>query len=822
MTKHILFPLICILCTINYNTNATVCQWSGPAAGNWSDPANWSCGQVPGAADTVKLVGNSVVLNEIASIRALILTQNCTIGGAGTLNVSEKMDLGNGTNHAFFPKVVSQGVVTATMATLNFNALAFIVAGTANFTQCVFWMNDGGTFEIEKTGVATFAGATNFYSFKPYYGFVVRGTLTKSGASNMDFEALYSFKNATINIQTGFLVNYYAEPSFNCKIDSSTINIASGANLRIERILNISNSTINGPGKIWIGIGQCLFKHPNTILADVEQTGGICSVTNGVDTLANYALLGGSMNSVSQIKGNLDWNKGSASNVFVQGFTKIYDTDAAANNQKMLIGALTVLGGGEYTGNDQMSGTIEIPANAVFTLNANPSANFKADLRIFGTLRKMNPDAVTVGFVVNSGRIEGLGKIDGTVIQQGTIAPGIGAGTGILSFAGPNLLMQAQQKLEIQVVNTGGSVAADLLNLTGSCTLKGDLIVSESGNIPAGDYVVVQSSNTLNGAFSQVDLPPNWTLIQNPSNITLRKSLSPPTALFSLQQSSMCAPGSVQFFDASTGDSLQYQWTFPGGDPATSADQNPVVTYTDAGSFNAALTVTNALSSSTLSQEIKFYSSTNVVYPDTICAGDSTYFNGQYYTQPGVYPIVLQTVFGCDSLITLQLSNQTLTFSVSQTANSLIANAPNATLQWLDCSDFSPVSGAVEAVFTPDSSGNYAVLVSQGNCSKISDCYPVIVVSTTNPIAQKSGYHVFPNPAADFIQLVRTDEFSELDQETVLIFDLLGVQKARFSQLQWLQQTAKLDLSALNPGSYFLVIEKNSVRYRGIPVQVER
>lgn len=790
--------------------------------GNWSDPANWSCGQIPGATDTVKLVGNSVVLNEVASIRALILTQNCTIGGGGSLTISETIDLGNGANHTFFPKIMSQGVVNGTMVTLNFNASPFIVAGTANFTQCIFWMNDGGTFEIEKTGVATFVGATNFYSYKPYYGFVVRGTIFKTGASNMDFEALYAFKNATINIQTGFLVNYYAEPSFNCSIDSSTINIASGASLRIERILNISNSAINGPGKIWVGIGQCLFKHPNTILADVEQTGGICSVTNGVDSLANYALLGGSMNSISQIKGNLDWNKGNTANVFVHGFTKIYDTDVASSNQKMLSGALTVLGGGEYTGNDQLSGTIDIPVNAVFTLNANPSANFKADLRIFGTLRKINPDPVSVGFVVNSGRIEGTGKIEGTVIQQGTIAPGIGSGTGVLSFSGPNLLMQAQQKLEIQLVNTVGSVAADLLNLTGSCTLKGALIVTESGNIPAGDYVVVQSSNTLSGAFSEINLPPNWELIQNPSNITLRKLLSPPAALFSFQQTSLCAPGFVEFLDVSMGDSLQYQWTFPGGNPAASADQNPLVSYTQAGNYQANLLVSNSLGSSTLSQEFTFYPSVAIVYHDTICAGDSTYFNGQFFSQPGVYQVVLQSAVGCDSTVTLQLSNQSVDFTISQAANSLIVNAVNATFQWLNCADYSPIAGAVGSVFFPDTSGNYAVQVNQGFCSAISDCYPVAVVGVTNPEELKSDYQVFPNPATDFIQLIRTLESSELFPDVVLVFDLLGVQKARFSQLNWIQHATSLEVSALNPGAYFLVFEKDGVRYSGIPVQVER
>ncbi len=820
MKKYTLLSLTSLLLFFTYSSKAAICYWSGSNMGNWSDPANWSCGIVPGVSDTVQLTGQAVLLNDSTTIRALVLVQNCTIAGSGTLTVSGEINLNSGGDQTFLAKIISNGTLEAKMATLNFNARPFLVAGTANFTQCIFWMRNGGTFEIEQTGVATFQNSSNFFCFNSYFGFVVRGTIVKTGASNMDFESLYWFKNATVNIQSGSLINYFQQSPLNCIIDSSTINIAAGAFLRIERIVDISNSTIAGAGKIWIGTGQCHFIHPNSISVDVDQKGGSCTVTNGVDTLANYTLSGGSMSGGIQIKGSFDWIKGNTTSIAVKGFTTISDTTAAAINQKSLGGTLTLNGGGKYSGNDQLTGTINIPANTLFTLDANPSANFKADLQISGTLRKMNTDAVLVGFVINNGRIEGLGKIDGTVIASGTLAPGIGSGTGILSFNGPNLFFNAQSKLEIQVTNTGTAVSNDLLNLLGSCKLDGTLIVMESGDIPPGDYVVVQASGALTGAFSQLNLPPYWELIQNPLNITLRKLPAPPEAHFSVLNGSVCAPTLVEFADASMGSTLSYNWTFPGGNPAASTDKNPTVEYTSAGSYTATLTVTNTLGSSTFSADFNLFASTESTLQETICAGDSVYFDGQYLSLPGVYLKYLINAAGCDSLISFHLSTQTIELSVSQTDSNLTALASDAAFQWLDCSDFSSIPGATEAIFSPVNSGTYAVLVTQNGCSDTSACFLFTVVGV-NSLSEKPGrYQVFPNPASDFIQITWNAEPGELGPDALLLFDMRGGQKARFTSLNWAHHTLQLDVSNLAQGPYFLVLEKAGLRYDGIPVLI--
>jgi PKD repeat protein len=50
---------------------------------------------------------------------------------------------------------------------------------------------------------------------------------------------------------------------------------------------------------------------------------------------------------------------------------------------------------------------------------------------------------------------------------------------------------------------------------------------------------------------------------------------------------------SIRFQDISTGNPSTYGWSFEGGTPAISSEQNPVVTYNESGTFNVVLTVEN-------------------------------------------------------------------------------------------------------------------------------------------------------------------------------------------------------------------------------------
>jgi len=66
-----------------------------------------------------------------------------------------------------------------------------------------------------------------------------------------------------------------------------------------------------------------------------------------------------------------------------------------------------------------------------------------------------------------------------------------------------------------------------------------------------------------------------------------------PVANFIADQTNIAPGGTVHFTDQSTNDPTTWNWSFPGGNPETSTDQNPIVTYSAAGEYDVTLTVSN-------------------------------------------------------------------------------------------------------------------------------------------------------------------------------------------------------------------------------------
>lgn len=68
----------------------------------------------------------------------------------------------------------------------------------------------------------------------------------------------------------------------------------------------------------------------------------------------------------------------------------------------------------------------------------------------------------------------------------------------------------------------------------------------------------------------------------------------PPVAQFTADLTTICVGGSVSFTDQSTLGPTSWSWSFQGGTPNSSSQQNPTVTYNTPGVYNVTLTATNA------------------------------------------------------------------------------------------------------------------------------------------------------------------------------------------------------------------------------------
>lgn len=68
---------------------------------------------------------------------------------------------------------------------------------------------------------------------------------------------------------------------------------------------------------------------------------------------------------------------------------------------------------------------------------------------------------------------------------------------------------------------------------------------------------------------------------------------SPLQADFEADETTICSGSSVDFTDLSIGNTLTWDWTFEGGTPSSSTDQNPTVVYNSTGVFDVELTITD-------------------------------------------------------------------------------------------------------------------------------------------------------------------------------------------------------------------------------------
>jgi uncharacterized delta-60 repeat protein len=119
-------------------------------------------------------------------------------------------------------------------------------------------------------------------------------------------------------------------------------------------------------------------------------------------------------------------------------------------------------------------------------------------------------------------------------------------------------------------------------------------------------------------------------------------------------------------------------------------------------------------------------------------------WNGNIYTTSGTYKVIIPNAAGCDSIMTLNLSFPDV--SVTQNWATLTSNATSATYQWVDCDNaYAIIPGETNKNYIPTVNGNYAVVVTQNNCTDTSSCFSINNAS----LQSRVKYHTFqisPNP----------------------------------------------------------------------------
>jgi PKD repeat protein len=219
-----------------------------------------------------------------------------------------------------------------------------------------------------------------------------------------------------------------------------------------------------------------------------------------------------------------------------------------------------------------------------------------------------------------------------------------------------------------QAQNPGaGTLTVSYPNGTILNTLPGEvpILVTASPEVPPGMYQILVTAKGVNGTpyhkrTAMLDVQP----------------LGPPVADFEADTTTFCAGTAVNFTDLSTNAPSSWEWSFPGGEPATSTVKNPAgILYSTPGVYSVTLTATNVAGSNTMTmtdfitvneipaapagddQEV----CQDAVIPDLTVTGDNvswysdpelttlvntgnTFVTG--LTEPGVYPFFVTATLG--------------------------------------------------------------------------------------------------------------------------------------------------------------------------------
>ncbi|MEO8146890.1 MAG: PKD domain-containing protein [Bacteroidia bacterium] len=313
-----------------------------------------------------------------------------------------------------------------------------------------------------------------------------------------------------------------------------------------------------------------------------------------------------------------------------------------------------------------------------------------------------------------------------------------------------------------------------------------------------------------------------------------------PVADFTVSTISICKNKDVAFTDLSTKTPTTWQWNFPGGTPASSTLQNPVVKYSIAGTYSVTLIAGNAGGSDTLT--LNNFITVNTTPNATITATGSTFFctggsvvlnantaagltyqwkknNGNISgaisstytaTVTGDYKVLVTNANGCTRIAnTISITGPPVSKITAGgplsfcNGDSVILNAASGagyTYQWLK--NNIAVSGATSSTYTAKVTGNYKVRVTNSFACTVTSAPKTVTVNckTHSGTGAEQWVKVQPNPSNTSFNIQLTNNTAVLT--TIFLTDITGRLLEKVV-LQPAINSVKLG-NDLTPGIYFI------------------
>lgn len=250
-----------------------------------------------------------------------------------------------------------------------------------------------------------------------------------------------------------------------------------------------------------------------------------------------------------------------------------------------------------------------------------------------------------------------------------------------------------------------------------------------------------------------------------------------PVADFSVSNTNISTGGMVNFTDQTTNNPTSWLWTFNGGNPSSSTQQNPQnISYNNAGCFDVTLAASNGNGSDTITK--------------------TCYVN---VTSGGSAPVADFTA----TAINISPGDSVSFFDLSQ-------NNPTQ-WQWIFTNGNPSVSNSQNPMnIKYNSIGCFDVTLfatnGNGSNNKSKTCYiNVNAVGTIENIKQDKGLHVYPNPSN--AKIFFSQNFPDA---SIAIINILGqeIYSGKFEK--------ELDISGLLAGIYYIevITPENTIRVK--------
>ena len=165
------------------------------------------------------------------------------------------------------------------------------------------------------------------------------------------------------------------------------------------------------------------------------------------------------------------------------------------------------------------------------------------------------------------------------------------------------------------------------------------------------------------------------------------------------------------------------------------------------------------------------YSVIGVEY-ESLCIGDSMLWHDDYYSVAGLYYDSLLTVGGHDSIYRLDLKIISIDPSVTNSEEKFKASYDGANYQWINCATSEAIEGETSQYFTATENGDYAVIITDGECVDTSLCYSATGVGIMDLNGNVNQFKTYPNPVSKNGTLNIEGDFGKNDR--LVIFGING------------------------------------------------